>query len=112
MLHIVFLDNLFRAIVGERGQGLEKNFSHHGWPSDKILGCEWPKTAQMALKIFYFFRNIFNLFRIFLVCQNNFCEPFSFYKGFFYKNPENYEKVWFKISINFYIKSFTVATCL
>ena len=29
---------------------------------------------------------------VFLVRQNNLCEPFSFYKGFFNKNPENLDR--------------------
>ena len=39
----------------------------------------------MAFK-FLFFSGIFsNIFRVFLVHQNNLCKPFSFYKGFFIK---------------------------
>ena len=40
----------------------------------------------MALKVLLFFPGIF---RVFLARQNNLCEPFSFYKGVFHKNPEN-----------------------
>ena len=29
---------------------------------------------------------------VFLVRKNNLCEPFSFYKGFFHKNPENLDR--------------------
>ena len=44
----------------------------------------------MALKVLLFFPGIFlKIFRVFLVLQNNLCEPFSFYKGVFHKNPEN-----------------------
>ena len=37
----------------------------------------------------FFFWNIFKKFKAFFVGQNNLCEPFSFYKGFFHKNPGN-----------------------
>ena len=66
----------------------------------------------MALKSgIFLIRNIF-VFRVFTVRQNNCCEPFSFHKGFFNKNPE---KVEFKTKpcrpcINFYIKSFSGST--
>ena len=46
------------AVVGKGGQGLEKNFGHHSWPTDKILGFEWPKIAQIALKFLCFFQII------------------------------------------------------
>ena len=36
-----------------------KNVGRHGWPTEKILVFELPKTAQMALKFLCFFRNIF-----------------------------------------------------
>ena len=43
----------------------------------------------MAFK-FLFFSGIFsNIFRVFLVHQNNLWKAFSFYKGSFHKNPEN-----------------------
>ena len=35
-------------IVG--GARFRKNVGPHGWPKEKILGFEWPKTVQMALK--------------------------------------------------------------
>ena len=44
-----------------------------GWPTDKILR----------------FRKFLDMFRIFLVLRNNFFQLFSFYNGFFHKNPEN-----------------------
>ena len=46
---------------------------------------DWPKTAEMALKFLRFFRNIFIFSTIFLVCKDNFCKRFTFYKGFFIK---------------------------
>ena len=39
---------------------------------------------------FCFFSGIFfKIYMVFLVCQNNLWEPFSFYKGYFHKNQEN-----------------------
>ena len=63
-------------IVGG-GQGLEK-----------ILGFEWAKTTQMALKFLLFSGTFLNMFRTILVRQNNFCESCSFCKVFYHKNPE------------------------
>ena len=42
--------------MGGRGEAevTKKNVDHHGWLTEKNLGFEWPKTAQMAL-IFYVF---------------------------------------------------------
>ena len=37
----------------------QKNVRHHGLPTEKILGFQWPKTAQMTLKFLCFFREIF-----------------------------------------------------
>ena len=38
----------------------KKTVSHPGWPKEKILGFEGPKTAQMALK-FLFFQEYFKI---------------------------------------------------
>ena len=41
----------------------------------------------------FFFSGIFlKIFKVFLVPQNNLCETSSFYKVFFHKSPENYER--------------------
>ena len=48
------------------------------WPTEKILGFEWPKTVQMPL-------NIFKCAQDCLVRHNNFCKIFSFYKDFLMK---------------------------
>ena len=53
-----------------------------------ILGFKWAKTTQMALELLRFSGTFLNMFRIFLVRQNNFCESWSFYKVIFNKNPE------------------------
>ena len=68
-------------IVG--GQRFQKNVGHHGWPTEKILGFEWSKTTQMALKFLRFSGTFLNMFRIFLVRQKKFCESCSFCKGIF-----------------------------
>ena len=57
--------------------------------SEKILGFEWLKAAQMALKFLFFSGKFFNVFRIFLVRRKNFCQLFSSYKGFFHKYSES-----------------------
>ena len=44
-------------IVG--GGKVSENVGHHGWSKENILGFEWPKSAQMALKLFCFFRKFF-----------------------------------------------------
>ena len=49
-----------------------------GWLTERILGLEQRKTAKMALKFLCFSGTFLNIFRIFLVRQNNFCEGFSF----------------------------------
>ena len=70
-------------IVGGGGGGkVSKNVGHHSLQKEKILGFEWAKTTQMALKFLQFFQNIF-MFRILLVYQNNFCKSSSFYMGIF-----------------------------
>ena len=69
-------------IVGGGGGKVSKNVGHHSWQKEKILGFEWAKTTQMALKFLQFFQNIF-MFRILLVYQNNFCKSSSFNMGIF-----------------------------
>ena len=59
--------------VGEGGEGLKKNVGQHGWPTEKILGFEWAITTQVTLKFLRFPETFLNMFRIFLVHQNNFC---------------------------------------
>ena len=52
----------FGGWEGEGGGGVGKvlkNVGHHGWSTKKLLGFEWLKTTQMALKFLCFFRNIF-----------------------------------------------------
>ena len=75
-------------IVGEGEEAKSwKNLGHHVWPTEKILGFEWPKTAQMAFKFFYFFRNIFKYVQDFSCLSKQFFRAFSidgfFKKGFF-----------------------------
>ena len=43
-------------IVGGRGRGAKsrKNVGHYGWPMEKMLGFEWPKTTQIVLKFLFF----------------------------------------------------------
>ena len=48
-----------KIVGGKGGARSGKNIGHHGWPTDKILDFEWPKTAQMTLKFLLFFRDIF-----------------------------------------------------
>ena len=42
-----------------------------------MFGLEWPKNDWNGLEHFK------NTFKVFLVCQNNFCWPLSFQEGFF-----------------------------
>ena len=58
---VVALKYFFLGGVGGGG-GVEKvlkNVGHHGWSTKKLLGFEWLKTTQMALKFLCFFRNSF-----------------------------------------------------
>ena len=57
-----------------------KNVGYHGWVIEKILGFEWPKTAQMALKFLCFFRKIFKYVSCLL---KQFLPTFFFLQGFF-----------------------------
>ena len=109
-------------VVGRGAPKSRKNVGLHGWPTEKILNSEWPKTAQMSLKFLCFFYETFlNMFRIFLACQNNFCEK-KFLQGLFSWKSRKWRKVQFKMTpcrlyTNFYIKSFsegsnTVDICL
>ena len=85
MYYKKYMQGRRKPIKLSRGPISRKNVGHQGWLTEKILGFEWPKTAQMALK-FLFFPGIFlNMHRGFFVCQNNFCKPFSFYKDFSWK---------------------------
>ena len=73
-------------LVGEGGGG--GKVSKKCRPkTEKILGFEWPKTAQMAFKFFYFFRNIFKYVQDFSCLSKQFFRAFSidgfFKKGFF-----------------------------
>ena len=97
------------------GAKASKNVGHHGWLTEKILGFKWAKMTQMALKRLRFSRTFLNMFRMFLVCQNNFCKACFFYKGIFLLKSRNLRNVLFKIKpciscINFYIKSFSGST--
>ena len=62
-----------------------KNVGHHGWPAEEVLGFKWPKTAQVALKVLCFFRNIFNFLQDF----SEFLRALFFLQVFFHKNPLN-----------------------
>ena len=60
----------------------QKNVGHNGWPTQKILGFEWPKTAQMALKFLVFPGIFLNMLSVFLVYQKNFANHFLFTRFF------------------------------
>ena len=66
-------------IVGGPMSG--KNVGHHGWPTDKILVFEWPKTAQMVVfEIFVLFPEHFKICSgFFLFVKTNFVNLISFY---------------------------------
>ena len=89
-------DRTSTIIVGGRvGRSRSwKYFGHHGWPTEKILDFQWPKTVQMALKFLCFSQNILNFFQDFSGKLRKFqfkmkpCRP----------------------CINFYIKSFSDST--
>ena len=69
-------------IVGGGGQGLQKISDTMVGRRINFLvfnGLTWLKRL--------FFQNNFKCFRIFLFCQNKFCEPFSSNKSLFLKNP-------------------------
>ena len=69
-------------IVG--GPRFQKNVGHHGWPTEKILGFEWSKTTQMALKFLRFSGTFLNMFRIFLVRQKKFLRILFFLQRYFF----------------------------
>ena len=69
-------------IVG--GSKVSKNVGHHGWPTETNLGFEWPKSGQMALKFFCFFRKIFKYVQDFS-CSSILANFFSLQEFFFIK---------------------------
>ena len=60
-----------------------KNVSHHVWPTEKILGFEWLKTTQIAMKFLYFFRKIFKYVQDFSCSSKQLLPNFFFLQGFF-----------------------------
>ena len=76
-----------KIVGGGRGAGdgarSWKNVGHHGRPTEKFKVLKCLKPLKWLLNFFAISGTFLNMFRTFLLCQNNFCEPFSFYKGFF-----------------------------
>ena len=60
-----------------------KNIGHHVWLTEKILGSEWPKMAQMTLKFLCFFWKIFKYVHYFSCSLKQFLPTFFFLQGFF-----------------------------
>ena len=85
---LILQDPSSTEIVG--GPRPQKNVSHHSWPTEKILGFKCAKRTQMALKLLRF--SFLNMFRIFLVRQNNFCGSCSFYKGIFFIKIQKFKE--------------------
>ena len=55
----------------------------HSWPTEKILGFEWPKTTQMTVKLLFFCRNIFKCVQGLFCLSKQFLQPFFFLQGIF-----------------------------
>lgn len=54
----VFLERQDRSCTKRvEGAGPQKSVGHHGWPTEKTLVLEWPKTAQTDLKFLFFPEN-------------------------------------------------------
>ena len=80
-------------VVGGRGRRRSwKNVGHHGLPTEKILVFEWPKTAQMALKVLFFFQHIFKYVQDFLSLSKQFLWIFLFLEGFFFIEIQKIKK--------------------
>ena len=73
-------------IVGKvgGGQGLEKMLATM---VDRQRKCQ-VLNGKWLINFCAFSETFLNMLRIFIVRQNYFCEPFSFYKGFFIKIPK------------------------
>ena len=65
------------------GEGLEKMSATMVGRRRKFKVLVCLKPLDWLLMFFAFSGTFLNMSRTFLVCQNNFCEPFSCYKGFF-----------------------------
>ena len=93
---VKYLSFILRGRSSTKAEGRprsRKNVGHHGWPTKKSLGFEWPLNGSNGFEVFVFFSGTFlNMFRVFLVRQNNFWDLFSFHKSFFHKNPKNQER--------------------
>ena len=89
-----------------------KNVGHHGWPTERILGFEQAKTAQMAFRLLCFFRNIFKYVHDFSRLSKQFLQAFFFLQRFFRKNSEIFlfKMKTFRPCINLYINSFSAST--
>ena len=82
--HHFFL--LIRAVVALKqlgAQGLEKMWGTVVRRQRKFQILNGLKRLKWLWQFCAFSARFLNMLWIFLVCQNNFCEPFSFYKGFF-----------------------------
>ena len=74
---------LVGGVGGGVGQGLEKLSATMVGRRRKFKVLICLKPLDWLLIFFAFSGTFLNMSRTFLVCQNNFCKPFSFYKGFF-----------------------------
>ena len=60
------------------------NVGHYGWPTEKILGFEWSRTTQLAVKFLRFFRNIFKYVHRFSCLLKQFLRILFFLQGYFF----------------------------
>ena len=70
---------------------LEAKVSKKCWPTEKMLGFEWPETAQIILSFSVFYGTFFNIFRIFLVRKTIFANLFLLTRVFL-KKIQNIKK--------------------
>ena len=65
-----------------------KNVGHHSWPTDKSLGFEWPKTAQMAWQFLGFFKKYGQGFSC---SSKQFLRTFFFLQGFVHESTVQFK---------------------
>ena len=66
--------------------------SAHDWPRKKILGFEWAKTTQFALKSLRFFQNIFKYVQSFSCLLKIFLRILCFLQGCFFIKIQKFKK--------------------
>ena len=89
--HVISQGRSSTKIVGD-GATCQINVGHHGWPTEKILGFEWAKTTQLALKSLRFFLNIFNYVQSFTCLSKIFWRVLCFLQGYFFVKIQKFKK--------------------